>query len=51
MTGLVRVDYAGPGGTCEGLRMLGLEPVGIEWDAAACATAHVGAPVLAGAPS
>lgn len=38
MTGLVRVDYAGPGGTCEGMRMLGLEPVGIEWDAAACAT-------------
>lgn len=36
--GLVRVDYAGPGGTCEGMRMLGLEPVGIEWDAAACAT-------------
>lgn len=38
MSGLVRVDYAGPGGTCEGMRMLGLEPVGIEWDAAACAT-------------
>lgn len=36
--GLIRVDYAGPGGTCEGTRMLGLEPVGIEWDAAACAT-------------
>lgn len=35
---LIRVDYAGPGGTCEGMRMLGLEPVGIEWDAAACAT-------------
>ncbi len=33
-----RVDYAGPGGTCEGMRMLGLRPVGIEWDAAACAT-------------
>ena len=38
MSGLVRVDYAGPGGTCEGMRMLGLEPVGIEWDAAACTT-------------
>ena len=38
MSGLVRVDYAGPGGTCEGMRMLGLEPVGVEWDAAACAT-------------
>lgn len=35
---MIRVDYAGPGGTCEGMRMLGLEPVGIEWDAAACAT-------------
>lgn len=34
----IRVDYAGPGGTCEGMRMLGLEPIGIEWDAAACAT-------------
>ena len=34
----VRVDYAGPGGACEGLRTLGLEPVGIEWDPAACAT-------------
>lgn len=38
MSGLVRVDYAGPGGTCEGMRMLGLQPVGIEWDRAACAT-------------
>jgi len=35
---VIRVDYAGPGGACEGLRTLGLEPVGIEWDAAACAT-------------
>lgn len=35
---MIRVDYAGPGGACEGLRTLGLEPVGIEWDAAACAT-------------
>ena len=35
---MIRVDYAGPGGACEGLRSLGLEPVGIEWDAAACAT-------------
>lgn len=35
---MIRVDYAGPGGACEGLRSLGLAPVGIEWDAAACAT-------------
>jgi len=35
---MIRVDYAGPGGACEGLRTLGLTPVGIEWDAAACAT-------------
>lgn len=35
---MIRVDYAGPGGACEGLRMIGLTPVGIEWDAAACAT-------------
>ena len=37
---MIRVDYAGPGGTCEGLRMVGLgdRTVGIEWDAAACAT-------------
>ncbi len=36
----IRVDYAGPGGTCEGLRMVGLaeRAFGIEWDAAACAT-------------
>lgn len=36
----IRVDYAGPGGTCEGLRMVGLanQAFGIEWDAAACAT-------------
>ena len=27
---MIRVDYAGPGGACEGLRTLGLEPVGIE---------------------
>lgn len=36
--GTVRVDYAGPGGACEGIRSLGLESVGIEWDTAACAT-------------
>ena len=30
--------FAGPGGWSEGLRALGLEDVGIEWDAAACAT-------------
>lgn len=30
--------FAGPGGWSEGLRMLGLSDVGIEFDAAACAT-------------
>lgn len=35
---MIRVDYAGPGGACEGIRSLGLESYGIEWDAAACAT-------------
>ena len=30
--------FAGPGGWSEGLRMLGVEDVGIEWDAAACLT-------------
>lgn len=30
--------FAGPGGWSEGLRMLGLRDIGIEWDAAACAT-------------
>jgi len=30
--------FAGPGGWSEGLRSLGLHDVGIEWDAAACAT-------------
>jgi DNA (cytosine-5)-methyltransferase 1 len=36
--GPIRDDYAGPGGWSEGLRMLGLTDVGIEWDADACAT-------------
>jgi DNA (cytosine-5)-methyltransferase 1 len=31
--------FAGPGGWSEGLRMLGLSEVGIEWDDAACGTA------------
>lgn len=36
---MIRVDYAGPGGVCEGLRLIGApDVVGIEWDAAACAT-------------
>lgn len=30
--------FAGPGGWSEGLRSLGLSDIGIEWDAAACAT-------------
>jgi DNA (cytosine-5)-methyltransferase 1 len=36
---MIDVDvFSGPGGWCEGARSLGLQPVGIEWDAAACAT-------------
>lgn len=35
---MIRVDYAGPGGACEGIRSLGLDSYGIEWDASACAT-------------
>jgi DNA (cytosine-5)-methyltransferase 1 len=32
--------FAGPGGWDEGVRDLGLAPVGVEWDADACATAE-----------
>ncbi|MER7204721.1 DNA cytosine methyltransferase [Streptomyces sp. CB01635] len=32
--------FRGPGGWAEGLRMLGLADIGLEWDAAACRTAH-----------
>lgn len=32
--------FAGPGGWDEGIRELGIRPLGIEWDAAACATAR-----------
>jgi len=35
---VIRDDYAGLGGWSEGLAMLGLADIGIEWDAAACAT-------------
>ena len=35
---MIRDDYAGLGGWSEGLAMLGLADIGIEWDAAACAT-------------
>lgn len=36
---MIRVDYAGPGGVCEGFRRIGVRDiVGIEWDASACAT-------------
>lgn len=38
MTGLIVDLFAGPGGWSEGLRMIGLEDIGIEWDADACAT-------------
>lgn len=30
--------FAGPGGWSEGLRLLGLDDIGIEWDASACTT-------------
>ena len=35
---MIRDDYAGPGGWSEGLALLGLSDVGIEWDRWACAT-------------
>lgn len=38
MSGLIIDLFAGPGGWSEGLRLLGLGDIGIEWDAAACAT-------------
>ncbi|MCK9894717.1 DNA cytosine methyltransferase [Frankia sp. AgB32] len=38
MTGLVVDGCAGPGGFDLGARMLGLDPIGFEWDSAACAT-------------
>jgi hypothetical protein len=36
--GLVLDLFAGPGGWSTGLRALGLHDIGVEWDAAACAT-------------
>lgn len=39
MSGLVLDAFAGPGGWDEGARPLGLAPLGIEWDHAACKTA------------
>jgi DNA (cytosine-5)-methyltransferase 1 len=39
--------FAGPRGWSEGLRMLGLTDIGLEWDSAACRTAHAaGHPVI-----
>lgn len=38
MTGLVVDGCAGPGGFDLGARALGLDPIGFEWDQAACAT-------------
>jgi DNA (cytosine-5)-methyltransferase 1 len=39
--------FAGPRGWSEGLRLLGLSDVGLEWDTAACKTAHAaGHPVI-----
>lgn len=35
---MIRDGFAGPGGWAEGLRLLGLSEVGMEWDPAACAT-------------
>ena len=41
MTRRIVDTFAGPGGWDEGMRMLGLtDVIGIEWDAAACATAE-----------
>lgn len=36
--GIILDGYAGPGGWSEGLRMLGLADIGLEWDEAACKT-------------
>lgn len=42
LSGIIRDDFAGPGGWSEGLRLLGLrEDYGIEFDATACQTAHL----------
>lgn len=38
MSGLVLEPFGGPGGASEGMRQLGLDPIGVEWDAFACAT-------------
>jgi DNA (cytosine-5)-methyltransferase 1 len=39
--------FAGPRGWSEGLRLLGLTDIGLEWDTAACRTAHAaGHPVI-----
>lgn len=38
MSDLILDLFAGPGGWSEGLRTIGLSDVGVEWDAAACAT-------------
>lgn len=33
-------SFRGPGGWAEGLKLLGLSDIGLEWDTAACRTAH-----------
>lgn len=38
MSDLITDGFAGPGGWSEGLRLLGLRDVGLEWDTAACQT-------------
>ncbi|MFJ9040425.1 DNA cytosine methyltransferase [Streptomyces sp. NPDC102406] len=38
-SGIVEL-FRGPGGWAEGLRLLGLADIGLEWDTAACRTAH-----------
>ncbi|MFE6785146.1 DNA cytosine methyltransferase [Streptomyces sp. NPDC057680] len=38
MPDLVLDGFAGPGGWSEGLRLLGLRDIGLEWDTAACKT-------------
>lgn len=41
--------FAGPGGTCLGAHALGIKPLGIEWDDAACQTRRAaGLPTLQG---
>lgn len=40
MTGFARVDFAGPGGASLGMKWLGIDSIGVEYDEAAVATAR-----------